>query len=215
MSAALLDELRERVGLRSVLVWLGVLAVLRAVFDASLPQLAVTAATGAILGLSEAVGDAYGLRPGVRRLGFAVVTLVSGGALLAFGDGEAWLPVGVLLVGAWLLLDGVQTLRHDGLAADDARDGEAVYREYVVRRVYQTLDERARTRRELSEALDADDEDVDRALDALWERGLLDRAGSELRLASSERSGLATAREKLGDGASRVLRPVTLEREEE
>lgn len=216
MSEPLRDELRDRFTARSVLLGVGVFAGLYVLFDAALPQLAITVVTGAVVGLSEAVADAYDLQSG-RSLGLAVVTLVSGGALWAFGDGSPWLPAAFVVGGAWLLLDAVQTLRHDELEADgeDARDGEAVYRTYVERRVYETLDERPRTRRELTEALDADDEDVERALDALRERGVLDREGSELRVSSpSERGALASTRERISDGTSRLARPVTLELED-
>lgn len=216
MADGLVDALRERVRLRSILIGVGVLAVLRAVFDTSLAQLGVTVATGAIFGLSEAAEEAYDLRSEVRRLAFGGVVVVSGGALLTFDDGAAWLPVAFLVIGAWILSDAVQALRHGGLTdGDDPPDGEEVYHRYVVRRVHETLDDRPRTRRELSEALDSDDEDVDRALDTLEERDLLDRAGSELRIASSDPSRLATAHEKLGSGVSRVARPVALELEEE
>ena len=215
MSAALLDELRKRVRLRSVLVGGSVLTALHLVFDASVAQLAVTAVTGTVVGLSETVQEAYDLRSVVRSLGLAVVALVSGVALLLFDDGSPWLPAAFLVVAAWILVDAVQTLRHDGLAPDDdARDGEAVYRTYVERRVHETLSDRPRTRRELSEALDAADEDVDRALDALRERGVLDREGSELRVSSTEKGTLESTRERIGDGASRLARPLALEFEE-
>ncbi|NHN59967.1 MULTISPECIES: MFS transporter [Halorussus] len=215
MSEALRDELRDRIGLRPLLFSAGLFAVLHVLFDASVAQLAVTAITGAVVGLSEAVEEAYDLQAGVRSLGLAVVTLVSGVALLAFEDGIWWLPAAFLVVGGWLLLDSVQTLRHDGLAADDddVRDGEAVYRSYVERRVHETLTERPRTRRELFGALDADDRDIERALDALRERGVLDREGSELRVSSFEKGRLAAARERLGDGTRRLARPLALERE--
>lgn len=215
MADALRDELRDRISLRSLLFGAGLFAALHLLFDASVAQLAVTAVTGVVVSLSEAVEEAYDLQSGVRSLGLAVVTLVSGVALLAFEDGNPWLPAAFLAVGGWLLVDAVQTLRHDGLAADgDARDGEAVYRSYVERRVHETLTERPRTRRELFEALDADDQDIERALDALRERGVLDREGSELRISSSEKGRLAAARERLGDGTRRLARPFALEREE-
>ena len=215
MSAALRDELRERIRLRSVLIGGGLLAALHVLFDASVAQLATTAVTGAVIGLSEAVEEAYDLQSGVRSLGLAGVTLIFGIALLLFDDGIWWLPAAFLVVGAWILLDAVQTLRHDGLAADDdARDGEAVYRTYVARRIHETLAERPRTRRELAEALDADDADVDRALDALRERGVLEREGSELRVSSTEKGPLESTRERIGDGANRLARPLALEFEE-
>jgi len=214
MADGLADALRDRIGPRSLLVGAGVLAALRVAFDASLAQLATTVATGAILGLSEAAEDAYDLRSGVRWLGFGGVAVVSGGALLAFGDGEAWLPAAFLLAGAWIVFDAVQTLRHDGLVERETpRDGTDVYRTYVTRRVHETLDERPRTRRELSEALDADGRDVDRAIEALRERGLLERTGSELRVSSPDRPRFETARETLRSGAGRVARPVALELE--
>ncbi|MFC4447547.1 MFS transporter [Halorussus aquaticus] len=214
MSETLLDGLRERVRVRSFLLSSGVLAALHVLFDASVAQLVTTAVTAAIVGLSEVVEDAYGLQSGVRALGFSVVLLVSGAALLAFDGGSHWLPGAFLVVGAWILLDSVQRLRYDGLTDDDARDGETVYRTYVARRVHETLAEQSRTRRELSEALDADDEAVDRALDALRERGVVDREGSELCVSSSERGTLESIRKRIGDGASRLARPLALEFEE-
>lgn len=215
MPDTLRDELRRRVGLRSVLIGVGLLVGLRVLFDASVAQLGVTAVTGAISGLTGAAEEAYDLRSGVRWFGLGAIAVVFGAALFAFDDGAAWLPAAFLLVGVWVLFDAVQTLRHDGIRADETeRDGSEVYHTYVVRRVHEVLDERPRTRRELSEAVDSNDEAIDRALDTLRERGLLDRNGSELRVSSPEEGVLAMAREKISSGSSRLARPVTLEREE-
>lgn len=216
MADALPTELREQIEARSVLGFLVLLAVLRVFLGASLVQLATTAATGAVHGLSEAAADAYDLRSEVRYLGFGGVVVLSGGALLAFGDGSSGVSAGFLVVGSWILLDAVQTLRYEGVTkSDTARDGVEVFHEYVVRRIDETLRERPRTRRELSEALDADEADVDRALETLRERGLLEREGSELRISSaSDRGRLGAARDKLGSGASRLARPARLELEE-
>ncbi|WP_134671400.1 MFS transporter [Halorussus marinus] len=214
MADGLVDALRDRIGFRSALVGVGVLVALRTVLNVSIAQLATTAATGAILALSKVVEDAYDLRSSVRWLGLGVAAIVYGGALLAFDDGDAWLSVVFLLAGTWLVADAIQTLRHDGLVEPETpRDGTEVYRTYVTRRVHETLDERPRTRRELSEALDADERDIDRALDALGERGVLERTGSELRIVSTDPTTFETARDGVRSGVDRLARPIALELE--
>ncbi|MFB6150467.1 MAG: MFS transporter [Haloarculaceae archaeon] len=212
MTAALLETLRERLHLRTVLGWLGVLALVHFGFGSSLPQVATTAAVSGVVGLNELLSDAYDLRDSVGHAGVGVAAVVSGVGLLAFDEGAAWLPLGFVLVGGWFVLDAVQTVRHEGATeAQTTRDGREVYRDYVARRVHETVRERSLTPRELGDELDADDEDVEAAVERLRDRGAVERVGSELRPASDERGRLARVRERAATVARRIARPVTIE----
>lgn len=210
MASALRSELEERLSLRSIAGWFLVLAALRFLFDASVLQLAWLTTTGVVGGLTEVVVDAYGVRDDVTNLGVALPLLVGGGALLVLDDGPAWVSVGFLAAGLWIVFDVVQTLRHEGVTVDDApRDGREVYRDYVARRVHETLRAEPRTRRELVADLAADADDVDAALDRLVDEGAVERRGSELRVVEqSEESG---PRQWLGRTLRRVARPISLE----
>jgi hypothetical protein len=162
----------------------------------------------AVFGLSELVTDVYDVRQSVRHAGFGIYVLISGAALLLLGDsGLVALPVAFLLVGTWFVADAVQTVRHEG-ATEDEPTGREVYRDYVGRRVHEALDDGPRTRRELSEALDADDGAIDAALAKLRSRGVVVREGSAFRVVDSDDEGVAARVAGLG---RRIARPLTLE----
>lgn len=86
-----------------------------------------------------------------------------------------------------------------------------MYRNYVGRRIHETLDAGPRTRRELFDALDADDATIESALDRLQERGVVVRDGSEFRLDSTETERLGRIRSALAGFGRRIARPMTLE----
>jgi len=149
----------------------------------------------------------YDVRQSVRNAGFGVYALIGGAAMALSDPNVGALPVAFLLVGAWFVVDAVQTVRHDG-ATEDQPTGREVYHDYVGRRVREALDDGPRTRRELSEALDADDEAVDAALAKLESRGVVVREGSAIRLDDTDDGGIAA---RVAGLARRIARPVTLE----
>jgi hypothetical protein len=211
------DSARAAVGnrlrLRSILGWFVLAAFLFWFFDESAVQLGMALATSTILGLSEVLAEVYDLRSEIESLGLALVTLLGGLALVASGD-SAGVAVPLVLAGGWMVLDAGQVLRHEGLTNDesDDRDGHAVYHEYVVRQVDETLREQPMTRRELSDTLDADNAAIDRALDTLAERGLLSRKGSELQVSSPPQAGpLGRVRDGIATALGRFARPLTIE----
>jgi hypothetical protein len=210
-AATLREAVRERLTLRAVVYFLVAMAILRVVVDASVPQLAVTAVLSLVTGAADVVRDVYDVRQSVTGVWAGVVAVLGSGALLALGEGPLWFSATFLLIGAWFLLDAVQVVRHEGLTEDEPT-GREVYRNYVGRRIHETLDEHPRTRRELFDALEADDETVAAALDRLQERGVVIQAGSEFRLVATEDDGaLAGIRSALAGLARRIARPVTLE----
>jgi len=212
MPSTLREAVRERLTLRSVVYFLVAMAILRVAVDASVPQLAVTAALSLVTGAADVVRDVYDVRQSVTSAWAGVVAVVGSSVLLGLGEGPFWFSVTFLLVGAWFLLDAVQVVRHEGLTEDEPT-GREVYRNYVGRRIHEALDEQPHTRRELFDALEADDETVEAALDRLQERGVVVREGSEFRLDASDDDGgvLAGIRGGLVGLARRIARPVTLE----
>lgn len=213
MPAALRDALRDRLTIRNGLGWIVVLALFWFLVGDSTAHFATSVVSIVVFAATDLLEDVYDLRGWIREAGLGAYALVGGAAMLAFADGSAWLPVAFLLVGCWFVLDAVQTVRHEGATVDDdPRDGQAVYRDYVARRVHETVRERPRTRRELADALDADEEAVEAALDRLVERGALERAGSEYRVGPDTDPDWPTrAYRWVGALARRVARPATLE----
>ncbi|PSP46299.1 MFS transporter [Halobacteriales archaeon QH_1_68_42] len=211
MPSALREAVRERLTLRSVAAFLVAVAILRVVVDASVPQLVVTALLSLVAGSADVAREVYGVRESVAS-GWAGAVAVTGSlGLFAFDGGPVWFSMLFLIAGAWLLFDAVQTARHEGLTEDELT-GREVYRDYVGRRVEESLEARPRTRRELFDAQDADDETVEAALARLQERGVVEQEGSEFRLREDEDAGaLARVRDGAVGLARRIARPVTLE----
>jgi hypothetical protein len=217
MADSVRAALRERLRLRTVLVWFGFLAFIFWFLDSSTLQLGMALASASVFGFLEILTEAYNLRSEVESLGLGLVTLLGGVSLFVFGGSNSDMGAAVtfVLIGSWLVLDAIQMLRHESWKDTDDhgdRDGHEVYREYVVKRVDEELRERALTRRELGDELDADDTAIDHALDVLTERGLLSRNGSELRVSSPPRPGaLERARSGIAAPLARLARPLTIE----
>jgi len=208
MTETLREALRDRMTVRSAAEWLVAVTVLYYVLDPAPAQFVTTTVSMGIFGLSELVTDVYDVRRSVRNAGLGVYALISGAALLLFGDPNVLaVPVAFLLVGAWFVLDGVQTARHEG-ATEDEPTGREVYHDYVGRRVQETLDGDPRTRRELFEELAADDEAVDAALAKLQSRGVVVREGSAFRIDDGDDGGMVA---RVTGLARRIARPITLE----
>lgn len=211
MSPSLSEVVRDRLTawqLAQAAVALGLLWV---VLDPSVAQFAVTVVSTLVLGATSVIREAYDLRESVTNVGFGVLALLSGGGMAAFdAAGGLGLPALFLLAGVWFLADGVQTLRHEGVTRDRP-DGHDVYQQYVRRRVAETLEERARTRRELVDALDADADRIGAAVETLRDRGVVTRVGSELRVDRRDGGRLDSVRRTTTAAASRLARPLTLE----
>lgn len=214
MADSVRGAVSDRLRPRSILGWLVVVTALWWLFDESTVQVGMTLATSAIVGLADVSTEAYDLRSDVETLGLGFVMLLGGVSLFAFGT-SVDVAIVFALAGGWMALDAGQVLRHEGWKATDDRDnrdGHDVYHEYVLRRVDSELRERALTRRELFDALDADDRAIDRALDVLAERGLLSHNGSELRVSSPPQPGaLERARSGIVAPFARLARPLTIE----
>lgn len=218
MADSIRTAFRERLQPRTMLVWVAFLAVLLWFLDDSLMQLGVTLGTGIVLGVANVLIEVYDLHSAVESLGIGLVSLF-GGVVLFVLNTDVGASIVLLLMSCWMVFDATQTLRHEGLRDDErheSRDGHAVYHDYVVRRVHETLRERALTRLELSKTLDADDEAIDRALETLAERGVLSRNGSELRVSPPPKPGaIGRVRNGITAAFSRLARPITIEFEDE
>ncbi|MFC7139583.1 MFS transporter [Halosimplex aquaticum] len=206
MAETLREALRERLEFWAALQWAGVLALLWYLLDPSPAQFATTLVSMAVFGLTELATDVYDVRQSVRNVGLGLYALVGGTAMALFDDGSLWLPAVFVLVGVWFVADAVQTVRHVG-ATEQEPTGREVYHDYVARQVHEAVAERAHTRRELYEALEADDEAVDAAIERLESRDAVSREGSSIRVTDADDGG------RLGRLAARIARPLTLELE--
>lgn len=210
MLAPLRRTLRERLDRRTVGKALLLTLVLAWITDQNPGNVLVTFLLSVVLVSGpEVVADAYDLRSEIQSVALGLFVVVSGVALAVLGSSQMALTMGALFAvgGLWLLLDGVQTLRHEGVAAPDSSpaDGEEVYRQYLAQRVRDRLRERPHTRRELREAFEETPEAVDDALDLLRERGLVAQEGSAFVPVDREDPG------PIRGAARRLARPITLE----
>lgn len=209
--APLRDALRERLTAKSVGTALVFAAGFHHFFGASPIQVAATMLVGAVVGLADVAQDAYDVREAVAHGLNGAIAFAGTGLLYALGEGPPlWFLALFGSIGAWFLADAAQTARHEGVVERE-RDGRDVYRDYVARRVHETLEERPRTRRELRDALDADAEAVDAAVADLRERGVVVEKGSELRLDETDESAGERVANRLAGLARRIARPVALE----
>ncbi|SFR89978.1 hypothetical protein SAMN05216559_0721 [Halomicrobium zhouii] len=220
MAETLRGAVRERATTRALVGWVVVVAALYALLGSSPLQLATSLATGAVVGAARLLAEVYDLRDEVETLALGMISLAGGAALVAVEGDNQSVGVAFLLVGAWTALDAGQVLRHRGLAdPSKARDGRDVYRDYLARRVHEAVRDRRRTPRELREALDAEGEEVDRAVEELRERGVLRRVGGELRSVDdderADRGTLARTRSAVRAGLHRLARPIAIEFESE
>ncbi|PSP75074.1 MFS transporter [Halobacteriales archaeon QS_1_68_20] len=213
MSGSLRDALRDRLDRRSLVLGLAFLVGLRVGLGASVAKLAMTGTLVVVAGLADAASEAYDLRESVERAWVGVVASVGSAGMIALGEDPGWLQLAFLAVGSWFLLDAVQTVRHKGTTdAADPPDGRTVYRDYVARKIQETLRDRPMTRRELSDAMESDDETVDAALEHLRVRGVVSQEGSELQVTQTEPKGrVARIHDWTGKVARRIARPLTLE----
>ncbi|WP_227379687.1 hypothetical protein [Haladaptatus halobius] len=114
--------------------------------------------------------------------------ILSAVALLVFENGTVLFPAAFFAIGGWFILNAAQTIRHEGATISEANlDGHDVYRDYVVRRVFDTLDGRPQTRRKLGESLEAEDAVVDAAIDQLQDNDAIEQVGSEFRIYGIDR----------------------------
>ena len=207
--------LRERATTRAVASWLLLVAVLYWLLGVSALQVATSLATGLVVGAADLLVEVYDLREEVEGLAVGLVSMVGGTALTLLEGGSPSAGIPILAVGGWVFIDALQFLRHEGVRDPSReRDGHDVYREYVTRRVHQAVADEPRTTRELREALDADAEAVDRAVETLLDRGAVELAGSELRTTRTERADRgrgASARVTVVGWLRRLLRPITVE----
>jgi hypothetical protein len=206
------EEVENRIEVRSLLVFAGFAWVSIEVFDTAPEQFAMTLVGSAIVGGAGLVADAFDLQEGVRYGGLGLAGLFASAALFVAEEAVA-LPAALGLVGLWLVLDGVQSVRHGGIGkpAETRPDGAAVYQAYLRRRIRGLLGDRPRPRTELHEAMDADPDDIDAALAGLRERDLVTlQAGAYHRETPASPGRLARAQKWLGRSVRRVARPVTV-----
>ncbi len=217
MSSGFRDALRERLTLRALFSWLAVLAIFHFFLESTGPQLAITTLTTVSAGLTDLVSDVYNLRKSVTNAGLGIQMIISASALLVFDDGTMLFPAAFFAIGGWFILNAVQTVRHEGATVSGtSQDGHDVYRDYVARRVYDILDDRPQTRRELDESLESEDAVVDAAIDRLLDNDAIQQVGSEFRISSSSDSGGITRIQRGTTGLiQRIARPILLEFEGE
>lgn len=207
------EEIENRIDARSILMLAAVAWMSIEVFDAAPAQFAATLIGSAIAGGAGLVADAFDLQEGVRYGGLGLASLF-GGVALFVAQGSVLIPAALGLVGVWLALDAVQSVRHGGIdERDDPQpDGEAVYRQYLRRRIRELLGDRSRSGTELYEAMDADTEDVDAALAELRDRNLVSVRGGVYHRDAPESPGrLARGRNWIARSLRRLARPVTVE----
>lgn len=210
MLAPLRRTLRERLDRRTVGKALLLTLVLAWITEQNPGNVLLTFLLSVVLVSGpEVVADAYDLRGEIQSVATGLFVVASGVALAVLGSSGRALAMGALFAvgGAWLLLDGVQTLRHEGVREPESTTptGDEVYRQYLAERIRDRLRDRPHTRRELRETFEETPEAVDGALDLLRERGLVTQEGSAFVPVEQPDPG------PVERAARRLARPVTLE----
>ncbi|WP_436929330.1 hypothetical protein [Halosimplex halobium] len=210
MSPTVRESLRAEIDRWWVIAAVGIVVVFAGVLEATAAELAVVlAALHAEKGatVAEAAGVA---REWVAEAASALAAGGGAGILWALGSDPS-LAFVVLFAGvrsgygaakAGLAASG--SGRDDPSTATDRAGSVTDRAGSTDRAVRSALADRARTRRELREAADADDEAVDAALARLRDRGAVERAGSEYRLGPESDPGFVERLRSLMSGSGRA-----------
>jgi hypothetical protein len=178
---------RDNRALQATAAALGTVAVLGAVLDPSPVELALSAAVAGALWLVHVEHREGRLRDRTTHLTTAILALTALGYFVWAGDPDHTLASSLLTLGVvslgraawvqWSMDERADESAHPFTPTESSDDP-------VAGAVRTTLSDGPRTRRELWEAVDAEADAVDSALNDLQERGVVERAGSEFRLDS-------------------------------
>jgi hypothetical protein len=225
MHPELWAALRQRLSVRTGLLWLGSLAVVY--YVTRNPALIAGIATAyCFVGATDLLADLPGVDERWVKAGFAVSLGAASTAWLWYtlvvAGGQAWLPLAAVVVSVWLILDVradfVQNRRLD--TADEFEDmtsAEAMLTMQHAHLVVQTLQDEPMTVPELATACDLTPSRVEDVIDIASEEGTIypvDPDADEVRYAVDERqlgaSGLG--RQAVGGVSgllARLVRPFT------
>ncbi|WP_436911088.1 hypothetical protein [Halosimplex marinum] len=209
MSPSIRESLREEIDHWWVLAAVGIVVVFAGVLDATAAELAVVLA---VLHAEKGstVAEAAGVvREWVAEAASALAAVGGAGILWALGSDPS-LAFVVLFAGVRSGYGAAKTVLaasgsgRDGAARATDRAGSVTDRAGSTdRAVRSALEDRARTRREVREAVDADPDAVDAALVRLRDRGAVERAGSEYRVAPEPDPGFVERLRSLVPGGDR------------
>lgn len=176
MCSAVGTAIRERVSLWEVLVVLASVVIFRVILEVSLLELALLFG---VLGLQQCADAARSVDVSDAHVSHAAIAVVA----LA-----ATVPLAQLATDSYgIVIIALMTAMRSGYSAVKAtrsRDetSDSAVETPTTRAVRDALEGRPRTRRELWEAVDAEPNAVDTALEGLQDRNTVIRAGSEYRL---------------------------------
>lgn len=205
-----------------VFVVVGVIGALVPVADHTTPvDFGIAAGGGATLLWREWLPEADPRREPAGEIGTGIALGFGGAVRFATGGLPAWFVAAWAVLGAWLLLDGVQRLRHGSAPPWDGGSDESGP-DRQVRRLADRIEKRLAddwlTRREIDDRVAASRPRVDAALAHLEAEGRVERAGSAYRTVSTDSGALDGVRERVaavadraGSRLARLLWPVTVE----
>jgi hypothetical protein len=224
-------EFRARLGERPLRFWLtallvfavfGLIGALVPLADNTTPvDFGVVAVGGATALWREWLPEADPRRYMADEVGLGVTLGFGGAARFAAAGFPAWFVAAWAVLGGWLLLDGIQQLRHGSAPPWDGGSDESGPDRQVRRladRIEACLADHSLTRREIDDRVAAGRERVDAALAHLEAEGRVERAGSAYRTVSTDSGALDGVRERLaavgdrvGTRLARLVWPATVE----
>lgn len=164
--------------------------------------------------LTDAVG--LNLEPGPAGVALGTLVVAAGGSLHL--DGSRWVGWGVVAIGAWILLDGIDKWRRDDVPADATADEDDMSKEDVFRygEYNRWLLEELRaadrplTAAEIQSRTGLTEDDFERLLESHGESGPIGRVGNGYVLDESELGAVAFVRNLVRTIGGRLLRPFRL-----
>lgn len=156
------------------------------------------------------------LEPGPAGVALGTLVVAAGSSLLL--DGGHWIGWGVVVIGAWILLDGIDEWRRDDVSADatagedDVSKGDVFrYGEYN-RWLLEELRaaDRPLTAAEIQSRTGLTEDDFEHLLESHGESGPIERVGNGYALDESELGSVAFVRNLVRTIGGRLFRPFRL-----
>lgn len=193
-----------------------VLVVVLSLFG--LESTAISILLGIVVGvpLVRATVDAAGLDigPVLARVVLGSIVIVAG--VYGFLSGDRWLGPALAVVGAWIVLDGIDAWRNGGApgetSEDDISNGELFLLGEHNRWLVETLREADRplTAAEIQSRTGLTDADFERLLETHGESGSIERVGNGYAIDENEMGAVAAVRHVVRTVGGRLLRPFRL-----
>ncbi|WP_436347625.1 hypothetical protein [Natronorubrum sp. FCH18a] len=185
-----------------------------------LESAAISILIGIVVGvpLVRATVDAAGLDigPVLARVVLGSIVIVAG--VYGFLTGDRWLGPVLAVVGAWIVLDGVDAWRYSDPADETSEDEDGIsngelfllgeHNRWLVEELREA--DRPLTAAEIQSRTGLIDADFERLLETHGESGPIERVGNGYTIDENEMGAVAAVRHVVRTAGGRILRPLRL-----